>query len=92
MHHKVILFFRGHEDHRGVLDLCVLVFRESTVPVRAFSTMIESSRRQLKSFVGCNVMLEPGEYVIMPLAFNHWSSFSSGKSSFSSGKPSFSTS
>lgn len=67
-----LYYFRGSEDSANVLDLCVLVFRESTMDSQAFGRLITCSKRQLKSFVGCNVMLEPGEYVVVTLAFNHW--------------------
>ncbi|KAL4230896.1 Calpain-15 [Mactra antiquata] len=64
---------RGNEEHKGILDLCVLIFRESTSPHQAFGKLIKCSKRQLKSFVGCSAMLEPGEYVVVALSFNHWS-------------------
>ncbi|XP_052795439.1 calpain-15-like [Mya arenaria] len=70
---------RGVENHKGVLDLCILVMRETKSDTHPFGKLIKCSRRQLKSFVGCNVMLEPGEYVLVPLAFNHWSSDPVGK-------------
>ena len=55
------------------MDLCVIIFRESSNNQQAFGPLVVNSQRQLKSFVGCNTMLEPGEYVITALAFNHWS-------------------
>ena len=55
------------------MDLCVAIFREATNTHMAFGPLVTNSQRQLKSFVGCNTMLEPGEYVITSLAFNHWS-------------------
>ena len=55
------------------MDLCVMIFRESSNSHQAFGSLVANSQRQLKSFVGCNTMLEPGEYVITALAFNHWS-------------------
>ena len=64
---------RGVDKHSGMLDLCVLVLRESKTDDLSFSKLMTCSRRQLKSFVGCNVMLPAGEYVLVPLAFNHWS-------------------
>ncbi|KAH3841104.1 hypothetical protein DPMN_114561 [Dreissena polymorpha] len=64
---------RGVENHKGMLDICVLILQETSSEHHAFGKLVKSSRRELKSFVGCNVMLEPGDYYVLPLAFNHWS-------------------
>lgn len=34
--------------------------------------LIDYSQRQVRNFVGCSLILEPGEYVILCTAFNHW--------------------
>lgn len=50
--------------------MCVVLFK-----ARASTTignLVEHSKRQVRGFVGCNKMLEAGEYVVVPLAFNHW--------------------
>nr|KAG5695769.1 hypothetical protein BaRGS_013857 [Batillaria attramentaria] len=64
---------RGLESTgKSPLDLCILVLREVNNPNVAVGNLITHSPRQLRCFVGCNVMLEAGEYVVIPLAFNHW--------------------
>lgn len=61
---------KSEKSQRSQLDLCVVLFRartESTI-----GNLVEHSKRQVRGFVGCNKMLEAGEYVVVPLAFNHW--------------------
>ena len=67
------LVFRGVESSgKSPLDLCILVLREVNNAHVAVGNLITHSPRQLRCFVGCNVMLEAGEYVVIPLAFNNW--------------------
>ncbi|KAJ8298538.1 hypothetical protein KUTeg_025069 [Tegillarca granosa] len=57
---------------RNPADLSILILRESSNHLQAFGPLVASSKRQLRSFVGCSTMLEPGEYLIIGLAFNIW--------------------
>lgn len=57
---------------QSTADLSVLILRDSTSPTQAFGPLVTSSKRQLKSFVGCRAILDPGEYVVVTLAFNIW--------------------
>ncbi|ERL93813.1 hypothetical protein D910_11099 [Dendroctonus ponderosae] len=61
---------KSEKSQRSQLDLCVVLFkaRQGTT----IGNLVEHSKRQVRGFVGCCKMLEPGEYIVVPLAFNHW--------------------
>lgn len=58
------------------LDLCIMIFRSVTKQnpqeIVDIGSLIDYSPRQVRNFVGCSLILEPGEYVILCTAFNHW--------------------
>lgn len=67
---------RGQERSiRNPVDLCLLILR-SVLPTahRTAGPLVGHSQRQVRSFVGCSLMLEAGKYTVVPTAFSHWNS------------------
>lgn len=59
------------------LDLCILIFKSKIIKRGTkeyidIGSFVEYSQRQVRNFVECSIILEPGEYVILTTAFNHW--------------------
>lgn len=70
------LFQEGHRNsensQRSPLDLCVVLFRTNATAAPTVGALVKHSKRQVRGFVGCHAMLEPGAYMAVCLAFNHW--------------------
>ncbi|XP_045107332.1 calpain-D-like [Portunus trituberculatus] len=70
------LFQEGHRNsensQRSPLDLCVVLFRTTASSTPTVGALVKHSKRQVRGFVGCHAMLEPGSYIAVCLAFNHW--------------------
>ncbi|XP_055932475.1 calpain-15-like isoform X1 [Argiope bruennichi] len=62
----------AERSQRSQLDLCVVVFRTSDPSRGQVGALVKHSKRQVRGFVGCHAMLEPGMYIVVCLAFNHW--------------------
>ena len=58
------------------MDLCLLVLNSQDNPNQTVGRLVSHSKRQVRSFVGCSLMLEAGDYTLVPLAFNHWGGLS----------------
>lgn len=68
----------SEKSQRSQLDLCVVIFRSSSTQPQ-IGRLVTCSKRQVKGFVGCHAMLEPGCYLVVNTAFNHWNT---GKKAF----------
>jgi len=62
----------SEKSARSQLDLCVVIFRTSSGGAPQIGKLVQHSKRQVRGFVGCHAMLEPGCYLVVCLAFNHW--------------------
>jgi hypothetical protein len=70
---EYFLFSRGKDGlKRGIMDLCILVFHAPRSMQMGVGPLVCNSKRVLKKFVMCNAILEPGEYLVVCTAFNHW--------------------
>ncbi|XP_030836660.1 calpain-15 [Strongylocentrotus purpuratus] len=63
---------RLEKASRNPLDLALIVMKAIGMTTRGMSKVMTFCKRQLRAFVGCSAFLDPGIYVIVPLAFNHW--------------------
>uniref|UniRef100_T1J9T8 Calpain-D n=1 Tax=Strigamia maritima TaxID=126957 RepID=T1J9T8_STRMM len=62
----------SEKSQRSQLDLCVVIFQATETEQPKIGTLVQHSKRQVRGFVGCHTMFEPGSYYVVCLAFNHW--------------------
>ncbi|XP_022099572.1 calpain-15-like isoform X2 [Acanthaster planci] len=63
---------RLEKSARNPLDLTIVVLRACGMTTSGMSKVMTYCKRQLRAFVGCSAFLEPGLYVVVCMAFNHW--------------------
>ncbi|XP_060066848.1 calpain-D-like [Ylistrum balloti] len=63
---------RGQEGPETTLDLLIVIMENDMVGSKVFKRVVKTSQRCQRSFVGCEVDLNPGYYTIACLAFKHW--------------------
>ena len=64
-----------HEDRmlkRCKLDLCLAVYSVPELPRSHIGHLVANSESLVNSSVGCGTILNPGHYVVVCMAFNHW--------------------
>ena len=76
---EVSVCFRSQEKCvRNPVDLCIVVL-DKVQHRHLFAGKVRMhSKRQVKSFVGCGDILEPGKYTVVCMAFNHWIQYDHG--------------
>lgn len=57
---------------KSQLNLCLAVFSAPAFPLSHIGHLMESSQSLVQSSAGCEKILEPGFYVVVCMAFNHW--------------------
>ncbi|XP_066286775.1 calpain-15-like [Branchiostoma lanceolatum] len=65
----------NEKSSRSPVDLCVCLYRAAGMTGRGrmgVSKLVQTSKRSVQSSVGCTAMLEPGEYVVVCMGYNHW--------------------
>ena len=75
---KVCIYFHEKKNIKFNIDftkflslyLFFISFSDGSSP--QLGKVMEHSKRQVRGFVGCHAMLEPGCYLVVCLAFNHW--------------------
>ncbi|XP_014665234.1 PREDICTED: calpain-15-like [Priapulus caudatus] len=81
---ELTLFQEGNRtwkrSDRCQLDLCILVFRAAAGG--HLGALVMHSKRQVRGFVECSGMLEPGAYTAVCVAYNHWHTGSGNPDTF----------
>ena len=54
------------------LNLCLAVYSVQEFPLSHIGHLMANSDSQVQSSVGCEMILNPGHYVAVCMAFNHW--------------------
>ena len=67
-----------------LLPICVSIYQLKDVQMKTCGDLVDFSGYKMREFLGCDVMLDKGVYLIAMYAFNHWSTSVATSSSPSS--------
>lgn len=57
-----------------LLPICVAIFQLKDVQMKTCGDLVDFSGYKIREFLGCDVMLDKGVYLIAIYAYNHWNS------------------
>ena len=55
-----------------LLPICMAIFQLKDVQIKTCGDLVDFSGYKIREFLGCDVMLDKGVYLISTYAFNHW--------------------
>lgn len=72
-----------------LLPICAAIFQLKDVQMKTCGDLVDFSGYKIREFLGCDIMLDKGVYLIALYAFNHWNSASSSTKTGQALRPRF---